>query len=259
MKKIENQRQDTLYVASLEKGMRILSVFSEDRSELGLSEIVRETGLEKSAAQRFANTLHQLGYLDKSPETRRYRPSLKYLEMAYSYLWSDNLVQLAMPRLIELSNQTQQTINMAKPLETDIMYVIRMPNYRTSFAASVIGRRVPALNASSGRVILSRQSEAMIRACVQDWPLKKYTGKTTMDRGAILENILMAREKGYCLTQKEILPDEINVAAPICSIEGTPIGAIHCSLPAIRWTLEKAEQEIVPLIVETAQAIVPSR
>ncbi|OSQ49507.1 IclR family transcriptional regulator [Thalassospira alkalitolerans] len=252
-------RQDTLFVTSLEKGMLVLEAFSEDRSELGLSDIVKVTGLEKSAAQRYANTLHELGYLEKNAETRRFKPSVKYLEMAYSYLWSDYLAQLAMPRLIDLSRQTAQTINMAEPIGTDIIYVVRMPNHRTNFGASAVGRRVPALVASSGRVILSRKPETVIRECVRDWPITQYTPKTTTDREAILDNILMAREKGYCLTQKQVLPDEINIAAAICSIEGTPIGAIHCSLPSIRWTTERAEAEIAPLVVEAAQSIVPSR
>ena len=85
-------RQDTLFVTSLEKGMLVLEAFSEDRSELGLSDIVKVTGLEKSAAQRYANTLHELGYLEKNAETRRFKPSVKYLEMAYSNLWSDYML-----------------------------------------------------------------------------------------------------------------------------------------------------------------------
>lgn len=253
------RQQDTLFVTSLEKGMRILEAFSEDKTELGLADLVKVTGLEKSAAQRYANTLYELGYLEKNPETRRFRPSVKYLEMAYSYLWADYLAQLAMPRLIDLSRQTSQTINMAEPIGTDIIYVVRMPNHRTNFGASAIGRRVPALVASSGRIILSRQSDQAIRDAVNNWPIRQYTPRTTMDRGAILDNILMAREKGYCTTQGQVLPDEVNVAAPICSIDGIPVGAIHCSLPSIRWTIERAEAEIAPLVVEAAQSIVPSR
>ena len=253
------RQQDTLFVASLEKGMRILEAFSEDKSELGLAELVKITGLEKSAAQRYANTLYELNYLEKNPQTRRFRPAVKYLEMAYSYLWSDYLAQLAMPRLIDLSRQTSQTINMAEPTGTDIIYVVRMPNHRTNFGASAVGRRVPALVASSGRVILSRQSDDVIRDAAANWPIRRYTQRTTMDRDVIYENILMAREKGYCLTQGQALPDEINVAAAICTIEGTPVGAIHCSLPSIRWTIERAEAEIAPLIVEAAQSIVPSK
>ncbi|RCK50741.1 IclR family transcriptional regulator [Thalassospira profundimaris] len=255
----EKPRQNTLYVSSLAKGLRILEVFSEERLELGLSEIARETGLDKSAAQRLVNTLHQLGYIDKNAETRRYRPALKYLDMAYAYLWSDNLVQLAMPRLIELSRQLQQTINLARPIEQHIMYVVRLPGYRTSYGASIIGRRVPALTASSGRVMLSRQDENTIRKCVNEWPLKQYTGTTTLDRQEILDSILLAREKGYCMSERQVLPDEINVAAPICTNDGKPVAAIHCSLPVIRWTQEKAEQEIVPHIVETARSISPPR
>ena len=148
---------------------------------------------------------------------------------------------------------------MARPVDGHIMYVVRIPGYRTGYGASIIGRRVPALNTSSGRVILSRRNEETIHDCVNAWPLERHTPWTTMDRGRIFESIMAAREKGYCMSQREVIPDEINVAAPICAINGTPVAAVHCSLPIIRWTPEKIEKQIVAHVVETARSISPLR
>jgi hypothetical protein len=49
-----------LYVGSLEKGFRVLAAFGDDCAALGVTEIALRTGLDKSAAQRFSNTLHQI-------------------------------------------------------------------------------------------------------------------------------------------------------------------------------------------------------
>ena len=99
---MSKEKQDTLFVGSLEKGARVLSAFNERHSTLGLTEIASLTGLDKSAVQRLTNTLHQIGYLNKDPESRRYRPSLKFLELGNAYLWSDPLVQLAMQAVLTL-------------------------------------------------------------------------------------------------------------------------------------------------------------
>src|SRR5262245_17711807 len=93
------QKQDTLFVGSLEKGMRILAAFTERHTEMGFLDLVEATGLEKSAVQRLINTLHKIGYLNRNPETRRYSPSLRCLELANAYLMLDPLVQSAMPKL----------------------------------------------------------------------------------------------------------------------------------------------------------------
>ena len=82
----ETATASALYVGSLEKGFRVLAAFSEDFPALGVTEIALRTGLDKSAAQRFSNTLHQLGFLEKDTATRRYRPARKLMEMAYTYL-----------------------------------------------------------------------------------------------------------------------------------------------------------------------------
>ncbi|MCH5378123.1 MAG: helix-turn-helix domain-containing protein, partial [Planctomycetes bacterium] len=104
-------KQNTLYVASVAKGLRLLRAFDETHCELSLPELAARTGLDKSAVQRLANTLHVEGMLDKDPVTRRFRPSHAWLQLAYAYCWSDALVAKAMPKLIDLSQQLGETIN----------------------------------------------------------------------------------------------------------------------------------------------------
>ena len=89
-------------MGSLAKGLRLLRAFDESHTELSLVELAARSGLDKSAVQRLANTLHIEGMLEKDPATRRYRPSHAWLELAYAYYWSDQLVGQAIPKLIDL-------------------------------------------------------------------------------------------------------------------------------------------------------------
>ncbi|OZB09623.1 MAG: IclR family transcriptional regulator, partial [Marinobacter sp. 34-60-7] len=82
------KKQNTLFVGSLAKGLRLLRAFDETHTELSLGDLAQRTGLDKSAVQRLANTLHIEGMLDKDPITRRFRPSHAWLELAYAYYWS---------------------------------------------------------------------------------------------------------------------------------------------------------------------------
>ena len=45
-------KQNTLYVGSLAKGLRLLRAFDEGHTELSLAELAQRTGLDKSATQR---------------------------------------------------------------------------------------------------------------------------------------------------------------------------------------------------------------
>ena len=55
---LSKREQNTLFVGSLEKGMRVLAAFDHNHTAMGLTELAERTGLEKSAAQRLSNTLH---------------------------------------------------------------------------------------------------------------------------------------------------------------------------------------------------------
>lgn len=47
---------------------------------MGLGEIAAVSGLDKSTVQRVTHTLHRLGYLEKSAETRRFSLGKKLLD-----------------------------------------------------------------------------------------------------------------------------------------------------------------------------------
>ncbi len=249
------EKQDTLFVGSLEKGMRIMGAFGERHSELGLTELAGASGLDKSAAQRLTNTLYKIGYLNKDPETKRYRPSLKFLELANAYLWSDQLVQFAMPKLIELGQRLGERVNAARLDGTDVVYVIRIPTQLTSFAAMMVGRRLPALTTSSGRAMIARFDPETRRRAVETWPLIQATPRTTLDRAKIADSIEQAVVDGYAITESENITNEIGIAAPILSGDGRPVAAVQCSVSALRSDIERMRKEIAPYLIEVANSI----
>jgi DNA-binding IclR family transcriptional regulator len=251
-------KQNTLFVSSLAKGLRVLEAFDEEHQALSLGDLSRRTGLDKSATQRLANTLHMTGYLIKDESTKRFRPSHRFLEMAYAYSWSDPVVQLAMPKLIELAGRLGETVNMAELSGSDIVYVIRIPCQRTGFAATLVGRRLPALSTSSGRAMLASLPPSERRVCAKNWPIRKFTSQTTFDRVAIGRLIDEAADKGYAIAQGEMMMNEIGVAAPVIGSDGRPVAAVQCSVSAYHWTAKKVEREIVPFLLDTANAITPS-
>lgn len=252
---MSSEKQDTLFVSSLEKGMRVLAAFGERQSEMGFMELAEATGLEKSAAQRLINTLHKIGYLNRDPETRRYTLSLKCLELAYAYLLLDPLVQSAMPKLIELGHRLGERVNAARLDGTDIVYVIRIPTQLTSFAGMIVGRRLPALTTSSGRAMIACFSAQMRKEAVETWPIIKATPKTTLDRSRIAAELEQAAADGYAVTEGQNIMNEIGIAAPIFSSDGHPVAAAQCSVSALRWSIERVRAEIAPRLIEVTNSI----
>lgn len=251
-------KQDTLFVGSLAKGLRLLRAFDEGHTELSLTELAQRTGLDKSATQRLANTLHVEGMLDKDPITRRFRPSHSWLQMAYAYYWSDPLIGQAMPKLISLSQELGETVNLAELSGDHIIYVSRLPCKRTYFAATIIGRRLPALSTSAGRAMLATFPEAERHAAVETWPIISFTPNTTLDRDRIANSIEQATNDGFAISTGQMILNEIGVATPIRGHDGRAFAAVQCSISAHTWTRERIIADILPKLQDTANAISPS-
>lgn len=250
-----SDRRDPLFVASLEKGFRVLRAFDEDHASLGLGEIAALTGLDKSAAQRFSHTLHCLGYLEKDPLTRRFRPARRLMEMAFSYQRHNRLAEVAMPRLIEAGRTHRITINLAEPDGTDIIYTIRIPHQEAPYIATVSGRRVPAFATSGGRAMMAYMSDEEVDTIIEASNLHAYTQKTIVEPAALRRAIAKARRDGFASTVEQLMRHEMALAAPVLNHVGRPIAAVQVPVYMSRWTEARMREELAPVVMETARAI----
>ncbi|MCH8238856.1 MAG: IclR family transcriptional regulator [Proteobacteria bacterium] len=254
------RRPDTLFVGSVEKGFAVLHAFRTGQRELGLrdlslSQISQISGLDKSASQRFTNTLVELGYLEKDQRTRRYRPALGLIGFYYTYMISNPLAEIAMPRLIEASQAHGTTVNLCEPVGTDIIYTIRVPHQKAFFRATIPGRRMPAFCTAPGLVILANRTEEEAETILASSDFEPMTEWTITDPKAVRKRIEKARREGYCISVQQSLTHEISTAAPVLDSEGRAFAAVQVPVYMPEWTTGMVEEKIVPFVIETARAI----
>ena len=70
------------YGSDVEKALRLLTLFSEQRPELGLSELARLAGYDKATSRRLLVALQRYGLIEQSPGSRRYRLGTTVLQLA---------------------------------------------------------------------------------------------------------------------------------------------------------------------------------
>jgi IclR family pca regulon transcriptional regulator len=259
-KTVREGRADTLFVGSVEKAFMVLRAFRAGQRDLGLrdlslSQISEISGLDKSASQRFTNTLVELGYLEKDSRTRRYRPAVGLVDFYYTYIISNRLAEFAMPRLIEASQVHGTTVNLCELEGTDIVYTIRIPHQKSFFRATVPGRRMPAFCTAPGLVILANRKEADVKAILRASKMQKITEWTIVDPKEVRKRIEKAKRDGYCISSQLSLPHEVSTAAPVLDSEGRAFAAVQVPVYMPEWTTEMAEEKIAPLVIETARAI----
>src|SRR3546814_8100033 len=78
----KNNSKNIVY--SVEKAFRVLHAFTSEAPELLLSDVARRADVDNATAFRMLNTLVQLEYVERVPETKRFRLTFKCLDLGFN-------------------------------------------------------------------------------------------------------------------------------------------------------------------------------
>src|SRR5690242_11945950 len=109
------------FVGSLEKAFKVLEAFTTDPRPLGLTELSRLSGIERSATQRIVFTLKKIGYVRQDLKTKLYSLSPRMLRFGNTFLQANRVQALAAPILKALNEQCEETVNLTELDGTDVV------------------------------------------------------------------------------------------------------------------------------------------
>ncbi|MDT8304296.1 MAG: IclR family transcriptional regulator [Anaerolineae bacterium] len=243
------------FIGTIHRGLRILEAFSEARPSLSLVEIAAAVDLDKSTAFRFVYTLQELGYLERDPETKRYRPGLKVLRLGFTVLNGLDSAQIARPYLKSLSAQTGTAANMALRDGTEIVYIQRVSPLQILNVNLHVGSRLPVHCSSMGKAQLLDFSCDELDALLGSGPYQAYTPHTIIRRDALCADLARARERGYAVSDEEMLVGIRSIAAPIRDTAGEIVAAINVSAASAGLSRPEMEARYAREVVDTAARI----
>jgi IclR family pca regulon transcriptional regulator len=199
--------------------------------------------------------MQELGYLRRLPESALYGLAPRVLTLSYNYLRSRELIERASPYLLDISRTLGETSNLQELDGPEIVFLARFPGKHLVNVDFAVGYRLPAAFTASGRAMLSRLDAATRREIIRATPMNAVTPYTETDAKLLMSRIDEAAEKGYSIVMNQTLVGDISVAAPITDHHGYPVAAINIAVPTTRWTVERAEEQLVPHVQLAATSI----
>jgi IclR family KDG regulon transcriptional repressor len=85
--------------------------------------------------------------------------------------------------------------------------------------------------------------------------LKRYTPNTISDREQLKKHLATVAEQGYAVDNEELDSGVRCVSAPIRDYTRRIIGAVSISGPSMRFSDERVEKELIPLVKKAAEEI----
>jgi len=95
-------------------------------------------------------------------------------------------------------------------------------------------------------------TEEELESSLANMKLISYTPTTIIDLEAITAEMTKIREQGYAFDDEELDLGVRCIAAPIRDYSRRIVGAISISGPTMRFSNERAESELVPLILKAS-------
>ena len=242
---------DSSFSASLDRGLRILSAFTGDRSVLGVADLARAVGLNKSTTHRYVATLTKLEYLQQDAETRKYHLGPRAVDLGFAALDSMELTNLAGPLLQALADETGHTASLGLSDGPDVVYVDRRRCGRRSALAMDlnlhVGSRLPAYCTSMGKVLLAYKDAAALRQILDRTDMARRGPRTITNREQLTAALARVRQNGLAVNDEELAPGLRSFAAPVHDRSGEVIAAVNV---AVHLTVAPAAVEALAGRVE---------
>lgn len=243
----------TDYVQSLARGLSVIKTFGADTQRQTLSDVARATGLTRATARRFLLTLIELGYV--RTDGSRFWLTPRVLELGYSYLSALSLPELSRPHLEALAEKIHESTSVSVLDRDDVVYVARVPVNRIMTVTITLGTRFPAYATSMGRVMLAGLPDDELDDYFARADLSPLTGNTVCSPEALRAELEKIRSDGYCVVDQELEEGLRSLAAPIRDSTGTVVAAVNISTHAARYADDVLQQNLIPALVATADAI----
>jgi len=242
-------RQHKHFVQSLARGLSVLQAFSSERNRLTLTELAAITRMNRTAVQRFTDTLMELGFLGRNRH-KEFHLTPKVLSLGFTYLHGSEITRLAASYLRAFSERIGLTVNMAILDDTEILFLYRHEVHRFLKYDLRAGSKLPSHCTASGKVLLACLDNKELRKRIKSMKLERTTSHTITDKEKLYEDILKTRANGIGTCDRELSLSLYSIAIPLLNHEKKVVAAINLSLsseeatnPAVAdATLEIVEQ-----------------
>lgn len=240
-------------VQSIYRAAAILGALRQAGRPLSVTEVSQALKLHRTTIHRMMMSLVDVGYVHHDPERGLYRLGLGLVELGTAVLQQIDLVSVARPYVLELSNRTNETTFLAILHDRSAVYVEKAESPRSVRTSVTVGQRHPLHATSVGKAILAFLPPEQRDRILTGYTLTQYTDQTITLLPDLLTELEVTRKRGYALQLEERDPDVNGVAAPVFTADGL-VGALCISGPSNRVTLSVLD-EFAEWVTSTAAVI----
>jgi DNA-binding IclR family transcriptional regulator len=230
---------------AVERALAILEAVAQGSEGLSNAEISRKLQIPKSSASYILRTLEKQGYLNRNPETGKYRVGLKVLSLSRGALSGIDVREVALPIMRHLMERTNLTCHLAILDGPDAVYIEKVEAQGFIRMDTWVGRRMRVHATSVGKALVAHVPQERLETILAEHGMEKRTPKTITTLPRLLKDLEKVRQQGFAVDDEENNIGARCVGAPVFNQDG----AIEASI-GLSGTINQVNAQTMPRILE---------
>lgn len=214
-------------IASVDRALELLLTLEQNPREMGVTELSKLLGVQKSATHNLLQTLLARGFVAQT-DNGRYTLGLRLMRLGAACAERLDVRRIAHPYLRELANETNQIALFGLRTGNEILIVDKAEPPSSFFM-------IPKFDFSStfhcsaiGKVLLAYSPEDFVQRVV-DGGLAKHTPYTIVEEEPLQQELAKVRDAGFAVACNETVDGVTCLSAPIFDGSGQIMGAFSIS------------------------------
>jgi IclR family transcriptional regulator, KDG regulon repressor len=240
-------------VQSVRRALDLLEAFPKYGPEIGLTRIASLLEMNKATAYRLLSTLEERGYVERSPESRKYRLGVRAFELGSYFQSQLELRRTALPFMKAIVEQTCEAAFLCIREGDEALCVERVESQQEVNIFSLrVGGRQPLHCGAAPRALLAGLDDREVAAYAARTGLPGFTPYTITSLEQLLEDIHMTRKRGYVVSMSDVVVGIAAVGTSVYDHSQRVVASISLSGLSSRYGPERVS-ELASIVVATAR------
>jgi DNA-binding IclR family transcriptional regulator len=234
------------------KVIMLLEALAAHEEGIGVRELARELGIDKSAISRLSDQLAELGVAQQDEFSGRFRVGPALFALAATIHARDTLWRAAEPIIRDLARTFNETCYLAVRDGDEIIFREKVDCTHTVRYVIAPDERAPLHAGAGGRAVLIGLDDAEVREIIDRTGLRAVTSRTITDPKKLLALVDADRKRHYSASRGERVPAGGAIAAPYFDASGRCLGTVVFTCPDQRYDPAQ-EPEVAAAVMQAAR------
>ena len=248
----KKENKDKNILTSLNHALKIMDLLSV-RSNLGVTEISRYTGYDKSSVYKMLYTMQHRGYVIKTDDAR-YALSSKLSANGSPAASRQSVVDVAAPFIKRLRDKCGETVLLGVlNINGKVIFTYKEEGTQEDSIRTRTAYEIDSYTNAAGKLLLSGLDAPMQDTIINSLTLFPHTPNTVRDKTLLIKELEALKSADFAEQYDENYIGHSDLAAPIRDNTSRCIAAISIACPTDR--AKEKRDEFLPLLLESASSI----